>query len=52
MMVKWSFFAGAALLAADFVFYRGIPVFAVLTGCGLAALATWRKLSRAAPQRP
>jgi len=40
MMVKWSFFAGAAFLAGYFLISRGIPVFAVLAGCGLAALAT------------
>ena len=51
MMVKWSFFAGAAFLAAYFLISRGIPAFAVLAGCGLAALATWRKLSRAAPPK-
>ena len=48
-MVKWKFFAGAAFLAAYFLISR-IPVFPVLAGCGLAALITWRKLSRTAPQ--
>ena len=51
MMVKWSFFTGSAFLAAYFLISRGIPVFAVLGGCGLAALATWWKLSRSAPQK-
>jgi len=50
MMVKWKFFAGAAFLAAYFLISRGIPVFPVLVGCSLAALITWRKLSRTAPQ--
>lgn len=45
-MVKWSFFAGAAFLAAYFLIFNGIPVFAVLAGCALAAFMTWRKLSR------
>src|SRR5438094_63206 len=51
ILVKWSFFAGAAVLAAYFLISRGIPVFAVLAGCGLAGLATWWKLSRSAPQK-
>lgn len=51
MMVKWSFFAGAAFLAAYFLITNGIPIAAVLAGCGLAALMTWRKISRHAPQR-
>jgi len=50
MMVKWKFFAGAAFLAAYLLISRGIPIIPVLVGCGLAALITWRKLSRTAAQ--
>ena len=50
MKLKWSFFVGAAFLVAAALISHGIPVFSVLAGCSLAALLTWRKLSRAAPQ--
>jgi len=50
MMVKWSFFAGAAFLAAYFLISRGIPIVPVLAGCAFAALMTWRKLSRQTAQ--
>lgn len=50
MMVKWSFFAGAAFLAAYFLISQGIPVLPVLAGCGLAALVTWLKISRTVPR--
>lgn len=50
MNVKWSFYFGAAVLAAYFLISRGIPAMAVLAGCGLAALFTWRKLARTAAQ--
>jgi hypothetical protein len=48
MILKWNLFAASAILAAYFLISRGIPVVPVLAGCGLAALVTWRKLSRSA----
>lgn len=48
MNVKWSFYLGAAVLAAYLLISAGTPVVPVLAGCGLAALFTWRKLARKA----
>lgn len=52
MKPKWTFFLGAAALAAYFLIANGMPLFPVLAGCGLAGLVTWWKLSRqTAPTR-
>lgn len=51
MMVKWSFFAGAAILAAYFLIRGGVPVIPVLAGCAVAALMTWRKIAHPAQER-
>jgi hypothetical protein len=50
MILKWSFFFGAAVMAAYMLISRGIPVLPVLVGCALAALITWRNVSRRAAQ--
>lgn len=50
MMLKWNLFAASALIAAYLLISRGVPAVPVLAGCGLAALVTWRKLSRSATQ--
>jgi uncharacterized protein (TIGR03382 family) len=44
---KWSYFAGASILAAYFLLSNGAPPLAVLAGLGGAAMFTRRK-SRAA----
>jgi hypothetical protein len=51
MNLKWSFYFGAAMMAAYLLISRGVPIVPVLAGCGLAALFTWRKMSRQAAQR-
>jgi len=39
-------------MAAYLLISRGVPLVPVLAGCGLAALMTWRKLSRQSARRP
>ncbi|HXM98545.1 MAG TPA: hypothetical protein VN982_08735 [Candidatus Dormibacteraeota bacterium] len=46
MRNKWSFFIAAAWLATYYLISRGVPVVPVIAGVGLAAVMTWRKLSR------
>jgi hypothetical protein len=46
MIWKWSYFAGAAILASYFLLTNGAPPLAVLAGLGGAALFM-RRTSRA-----
>jgi predicted membrane metal-binding protein len=46
MKRKWTYFAGAVILAAYFLLTGGAPPLAILAGIGLAALVTLR------PSRP
>jgi hypothetical protein len=46
MKYKWSFFFAAAWLATYYLVSRGVPVVPVIAGVGLAAVTTWRKLSK------
>ncbi len=48
MILKWSFFFGAAVMAAYMLISRGVPLLPVLAGCALAALITWRNVARRA----
>ena len=50
MILKWSFFFGAAAMAAYMLISRGVPVLPVLAGCAFAALITWRNVSRRVAQ--
>ena len=57
--MKWTYFLGAAALAAYLLISLGAPILPVMLGTGLAALLNWRSLhkSRAAsgsqgPGRP
>jgi predicted acyltransferase len=43
MTRKWSFFAGAVLLAGYVLFSLGAPPLAILAGIGLAAMYTGRR---------
>ncbi len=51
MNLKWSFYFGAVVMAAYLLGSRGVPIVPILAGCGLAALMTWRKMSRQSSQR-
>lgn len=42
MTRKWSFFAGAAILAGYFLLSAGAPPLAVLLGTGVGAMVTMR----------
>jgi len=42
MKRKWSFFAGAVMLAAYILFISGAPPLAILCGIGFAAVFTAR----------
>ncbi len=50
MIVKWSFFGAAAFFASYMLISRGVPILPVLVGCGLAAVMTWRMISRHSTQ--
>jgi hypothetical protein len=52
MKYKWHYFLAACFFISYLLISRGVPLFPVLAGCGLAALLTWRQLSRqASPHR-
>lgn len=44
MAIKWSYFFGAALLAAVFLLWRGAPLGPVLAGA--AVVGAWNLLKR------
>ncbi len=50
MILKWSFFFGAVVMAVYMLLSRGVPLVPVLAGCALAALFTWRNVTRRAAQ--
>jgi hypothetical protein len=47
MPAKWSYFAGAAILASYFLLSSGAPPLAILAGTGGAAFFTLRARKRA-----
>jgi len=44
MKYRWQFFLAACFFASYLLISKGVPLFPVLAGCGLAALLTWRQI--------
>jgi hypothetical protein len=47
--MKWSFFAGACILATILLVMAGAPIPAIAAGLALAGLVNWMKLRKGAP---